>query len=487
MTLHRTSEPELTAPRRSRARGAAADVDARASTGLSTKVSLSLAGLGLVYLVIAHSFVAYLAEAVPERALRLAPHDPVALVSATERTFSRPPAKDTPVEAQASDMTQLTRIKPRLPSAPAIGIEAELEPEQVRDLRSRVEQALAAEPLSARAIRVLGQLAEMEGDTPRATRLIETAIRRSKHDSLAVLMMIRRSLDAQDWDNALLYTEILMRTRHDMVHAVVPVVVRLLETPAIAPRVKAAIAAQPVWRPAFMQLMFKSLTDARTPLDLFLALKEAGTPPTREDLASYLNFLIGHRLFDVAYYTWLQFLPPELVASIGIVFNGGFEQPVSGMPFDWSLPRPIGSTVEILRVPGETGNRALRIEFQSGRAQLGNIQQRILLAPGTYVLTGRLKGEVAGRRGTRVTVTCAATNAAKIAETPMFTGNAPTWQGFETTFKVPEECGSQLVRIIHDARFSAEQMVKGTVWYDDISIRTAVAESASQPEPTDQR
>ncbi len=459
---------------------------ARRRAGKLRTITFVAIGLCLIYLILTHTLIAYLADASPDRALRISPRDPVALMNTTERLLSRPTPQPSAATTDTSLYPTTAEAKSRLPAEPTIGIEAELEPEQVIELRARAEQALAADPLSARAIRILGQLAELEKDSTRGAALITEAVRRSKHDSLAVFMMIRRSLDAEDWDAALFYADVLMRARHDLVAAVSPVVVRLLEVPAASEKVRATIAQGPVWRSAFIEGMYRSLTNARTPLDLFMALKEAGKPPSRVELLAYLDFLIRNQFFEVAYYTWLQFLPPELMMSAGFIFNGSFDLPATGMPFDWSLPRPLGSSVEIARVPGEPTNRALRIEFGSGRVQLGNIQQRTLLAPGTYTLSGRFRGEVIGRRGTRVTVSCAASTNQRIAESPMFVGNEPTWQTFDVTFDVPTTCPSQMIRVIHDSRFSAEQMVKGTVWYDDIRIAAVQApapEQAIPPQP----
>lgn len=465
-------------------RDAAPDLERRPSPDLPRRsgkmraIGLLAIGLVLTYLVVTNTLVAYLADASPDRALRIAPRDPVALMNITERVLSSPAPTTPDLHKDGSPYPAPSETKRRLPAAPMIGIEAELEPEQVTELRAQAARALAADPLSARAIRILGQLAELENDSTTASALIAEAVRRSKHDSLAVFMMIRRSLDAEDWDGALFYTDVLMRARHDLVAAVSPVLVRLLEIPAASDKVKSTITRRPVWRSAFLEGMYASLTNARTPLELFLALKEAGSPPSQAEISAYLDFLNRNRFYDVAYFAWLQFLPPELMISAGFVFNGSFELPASGMPFDWTLPRPLGSTVEIARVPGEPTNRALRIAFGNERVQLGDIQQRILLGPGSYTLTGRLKGEVTGRRGTRVTVSCAATTNERIAETPMFVGNATTWRPFDVTFNVPASCPSQMIRVIHDARFSAEQMVRGTVWYDDIRI------AAAQPPPT---
>jgi hypothetical protein len=62
----------------------------------------------------------------------------------------------------------------------------------------------------------------------------------------------------------------------------------------------------------------------------------------------------------------------------------------------------------------------------------------------------------------------------------MFVGSAPSWTDFDFSFTVPEEnCRAQEVRLMLAARSASEQLVSGTVWYDE--LRFSRAKPANEP------
>jgi hypothetical protein len=76
---------------------------------------------------------------------------------------------------------------------------------------------------------------------------------------------------------------------------------------------------------------------------------------------------------------------------------------------------------------------------------------------------------------TGVGITCAGGETTPIGKSPMVTGVTPAWKEFEFLFTVPEAgCRAQQLLLQLAARSASEQLVSGSLWYDELSIsRTA--------------
>jgi hypothetical protein len=347
-------------------------------------------------------------------------------------------------------------------------------PADLRDqLRARAEGALLRDSLNARALRVLGQLADATGDEAHAKAFMEAAAHRSLRESIAVYYLMRKSYEHKDFADTAYYADALLRTRPQLVQQVTPILARMAENGDGANELKKLLDTNPPWRTQFFSALPYSISDVRTPLYLLLHLKETATPATANDLRSYLNFLIKHKFYDVAYYTWLQFLPPEELGNVGFLFNADFERPPSGLPFDWVINRGSGVTVDIVARPDEPQKRALSIEFGYGRIEFPGVYQLMMLTPGTYRFVGRYKGRLMGRRGLVWRITCAAGDAygAAIGQSSMMIGTAPDWKEFDFSFTVPRsDCRAQYIGLFLDARSASEQFVSGSVWYGDLAV-----------------
>src|SRR5262249_33882598 len=146
--------------------------------------------------------------------------------------------------------------------------------------------------------------------------------------------------------------DVLLRTRPQLgSEVVIPVLARIAEDKEAIVAFKEMLSRDPPWRAHFFYALPRRITNAPTPPHPLLALKHSPLPPAAAELRSYLNFLIGKKLYALAYYAWLQLLPPDQIGGAGFVFNGGFQTVPSGLPFDWLISPGAGATVDIDTVP----------------------------------------------------------------------------------------------------------------------------------------
>jgi hypothetical protein len=395
---------------------------------------LAAAGAILAWLVVSKSLVAFLAANAPQAALWLSPADPPALLTLAETGLD-----------------------------PAAGTSHE-------GVRAWAEAALAGDPVEPRALRILGQVAHAAGDAARARALMEAAARRSVQDSWAAHWLLKDAYDRKDYAAALRYADVLLRTRSQALQHVLPVLGRMAETPQAVDGLEKLLAANPPWRRAFFSALPRAVTDARTPLRLLLAVRQTPDAPTLADIRDYVRLLMEHKLHDLAYYAWLQFLPAAQLAGAGTPFNGSFETVPSGLPFDWSVGGGKGATAELAERPDRPGARALLITLGPGRVEFSGAEQTLMLAPGAYRLQAGYRGELTGPRGLVWRIACTE-GGAPLGQSPMILGAASSWKEVEVAFTVPDKgCRVQHLRLSLDARMPSEQLVSGSVWIDEVRI-----------------
>lgn len=333
------------------------------------------------------------------------------------------------------------------------------------------EQALFIEPVNSRALRILGQISIHDGSEEKTKKIMERAVRASLRESIATLWLLLYSEKKREYSKIAHYADILLRTRNEATEFATWKLAKLVENKEASGVVKNLLAENPPWRERFFLSLVRYITDARTPLDLLLSLRVTPAPPSQQELIGYTNFLVSKKFYEVAYYTYLQFLPPEKLSSVGLLQNANFEEEPSGLPFDWSLAQGKGADARIAPRLGQADQRALEIELGLGRVAFPGVGQLTMLSPGVYQLKGEYKGKLSGRRGLVWRVTCAATGK-QLSETEMIMASEREWKTFSVQFEVPaRDCRAQSVQLALDARSASETMVSGRIQFDEMSLR----------------
>lgn len=451
---------------------------------MSTRiVILTPLTLLLLWAIVSSSLGTYLADTAPSIALYLNPNEPSALLNRAQelirtdealeaaKPITRPSAiaKANNQSFPQSNTTTGTNAEQALAESVDFGSKT-ADPDAPSKIELLAARALAHDPLNARALRMLGQAAYASGNDARGDEMMEAAAQRSLHESAALYAMVRKHYSEGNYPKALWYADVLLRTRADALVELMPVLGRMAEDPEGSASLKHMLTRSPPWRPRFFSLLPRHITDARTPLGIFLAVRESSSRLSEADLLSYLRMLANNDFHELAYYAWLQFLPPEQLAKTGYIFNADFEEEPTGVPFDWTFAAGSGVTVQRAARPDKQDEFALLLEFGPGRAELGGVSQTLLLPPGNYHLSAEYKADLTSERGLKWSVTCHG-DREPLGESPSSTGFQPIWKELEFAFAVPDtNCNVQTLKLELDARSASERFAYGSIWYDALRI-----------------
>ncbi len=347
-----------------------------------------------------------------------------------------------------------------------------------KEIQQLAIRALAADPLNAEAYQLLG----LVSNEPERTRvLMKEAVNLSRRESSALVWLLNDSFLRKDYRATLDYADVLLKTRP---YTALPVYVMryitlMAEDAEGAPLVADVLTKRPAWREQFLEAFSRSEASAEVPLKLMISLKENGAPPSPKELASYLDVLIGRNRIDVAYNAWLQFLPEEQLSNLGLLTNGNFETPPSGLPFDWRMAPGLNAVAEFVGRTSEGSGRLLHVTFGPGRVKFPELRQIVFLPPGHYRFEGKLRGTITGKRGLRWQLTCATGSRRALAETDMLMGETGQWRIFTLEGDVPqsEDCNGQALRLFHDSRSASEELISGEVWFGSLRLSRIQTES----------
>ena len=414
-------------------------------------VALLSAGAILGIAICASTFVAYLAQAAPDLALRVSSPAGALVDKANGDLTSRGlPAEGTKpsTSAQTAGKTHLTD----------------------RELAGYAHRALASEPLNSGALLLLGKLAVARGDAAAARSAMNAAASRNPHEVEALDWLIRDSAARGDLAKTALHANQFLSVRPGAVRSIGPALATLIRSPEGRKHLAGYLGEGAIWRSSFFYGVPSLPVGVEDPYHLLDEMKAAPIPPRAADMRAYLRTLMELNHHEFAYSVWLQFQSRELLSEIGFLNNGDFERVPDGLPFDWTLGEGAGSTVRFEPVI-ETGGQALFVEFGLGRIAFSGVRQTTMLAPGNYRLSGRFRGGMQAERGLAWRVSCLGKTSTLLGASDMFIRPVSTWTEFEVQFVVPDsQCPSQRVALELNARLQSERLLSGSLWFDKLRV-----------------
>lgn len=342
----------------------------------------------------------------------------------------------------------------------------------LNEAQSLAQRALRSDPLDERALSLLGRIAERKGDAQSADVLMRMAGARTWRDSTTQAWLYNRNFSRKDYGQALQHLDAIMR--------IAPQDVRVRIFPALAaftvdPHAFAALTdflvAAPPWRGWFLMSLSIALANQSRLTELYSALKDSSNPPTTSELIPYLNRLIKDHDFAQAYQIWQGTLPPSQRTNEKYPYNRDFEAPADGMPFNWILKSVPGADIQVVPSSGGSRTRVLRVQFSGARVSFANVSQLMLLPPGSYSFTGKVKADdLHTSRGLWWRIYCAETPQDSLGQTDLVSGAMP-WTDFSIDFVVPDKgCVAQKLQLELAARIASERQIEGEAWYQYLRI-----------------
>ncbi len=401
-------------------------------TGRATSALQIMAGIALVaaavaaaYYIIATTAADRLAPEAPARALRWRPHQPAALLAVGRR--------------------QLAAGQP--------------------EAAATLHDLLAAEPLQGAAFALLASMAPGLG--PQASLpLQQVALRRAPRDVQLRIQLMQSQLTSRRFAEALQQLGLVMQIDPERGGEVLQAMAGLVDVPDFADALVAALQGNPPWRANMLRAL--QAKDAPKGAGHVLgALRQRGSLDD-EDFGRWLDSLMRDGRWGEAYGRWAGNL--TLANNVlPAVYNGGFMTQPSNIGFDWHVDSTPGVLLEFVPDPGADGLVA-HATFLGRAVPQVNLEQPLLLMPGRYRLTARMRAErLRSDRGLQWDVSCA--DKGEVVADSERVEDSFGWKQVAMDFEVPDGCNAQWLRLRNPAPPGSAQTVSGELWFDDVKIQ----------------
>ncbi|MBZ9937949.1 hypothetical protein LB518_16735 [Mesorhizobium sp. BR1-1-16] len=348
-----------------------------------------------------------------------------------------------------------------------------VQPPALDEARAAANRALELSPLNIGALDILAYAADGAGDKAAVARYRNLIYERTRRHTPTLRWKFDDAVAARDFATATEAAKAMLRQdiKQPNSRYVMAVLVSLTSDKQARPFILTAVSEQSPWRRTFLDL-FASQGDPELFPDFMASLPPVDGMPFNTSWNAYFDRLIKGGASRQAYVIWTSLQPADQMRSLALLYNGGFELPASGLPFDWTIAKARG--MEIVADPDDPGegSSSLRVTFGGSPMDFRHVRQTLILDPGRYKLSGMTKTQdLVTSRGLSWGIYCnGARGETQLDSSPSFSGTSG-WTRFSVEFDVPPQfCDYQTIRLELPARIDAERRVQGTLWVDDLSI-----------------
>lgn len=358
---------------------------------------------------------------------------------------------------------------------------------------------------SGRPISRLLNVRDIQGKLGNTDQLAELATRLWPMHPDALLRVSSHWIARKDFPKTLQALDALMAQTSVYNAKLFPPLLKTAQSEEAKPLLKQYAASAPSWWPAFFTYLAQNEESLANVNQYYQARQQATKPLSKGEQLVYINRLIREKAWTQARQVWLDSLDKSQQSLDGLLYSGGFESNISNEGFAWYFSSSKQFRVEAGYTSGTNGKQALRITFKDDNKPFNfqQLWQRLVLKPGDYTLTLRYRlDHFDARKGLQWRLRCEDSQEL-LAETPSLQGYSG-WEALTVDFTVPPSvathdvnvssddanirgkdshpekatvaCSSQLLRLETASRFAHEQLFKGTLWFDDFSIKQRTQE-----------
>lgn len=310
-----------------------------------------------------------------------------------------------------------------------------------REVELLARRALEHQAINAKALRVLGYVADAKGDSEAAEKYVRMAAKLSRREPGAQLWLVEASARTGGVAQTLIHYDIALRTKPDTQTILFPRLITAIEDSEIRAALKPYIRADNGWGPAF--LYFANANSKNLPVLVDLIIETGGLideESAKSQELGLLGRLVAESYFADARRLYLQMpgAKPARLTSAALDFS---DRDARFGPMGWQLledPEAGGGFT------GSGSDQLTRLAIFANSATTRPVATKLLyLKPGKYLFSARLANLDRGDGGfLRWQLRCPAIN------------GAPVWTidsinaSLRAELVVPANCPVQLLDLI---------------------------------------
>jgi hypothetical protein len=349
-----------------------------------------------------------------------------------------------------------------------------LSPAELEVLKEREHQALIAAPLNRSALQNLALLAGLEGKKDHQEKLALVLARYARRSVTAQIVAVEILFSKGEYAAALDQMDGVLRSgspNSQARKAIFDGLGRFIADPKPRKAVAAKLAENPPWRAGLLKHVFAADKDGRLGYELINELRTAKSRLSDDELRDYIGGVFDRKLFDLAYFVWLDSLEPAELSRSGLIFDGKLDLVPRNLNFGWNFLRSPNIRVSVEQAYGKKKDTALSVNFFESRDNLYHVYQYVVLQPGSYQLKADFVSDnFRSEGGIKWRFRCWNESQSILAESEAFKEPSLERQ-WSLSFAVPaSDCPVQFLRMESATRASADQRHRGRVFFDNFEI-----------------